>query len=86
MGNIVVKKSFLQNLLKERSILEGGLNVRGKNNLGNISDRWFHDVYFVVLLFSIHRHPFGESDLLQEAIENKKNRIYGENKKSVKKW
>jgi hypothetical protein len=51
--------------------LEGGrLNVRRKNNVGNTSDRRFHDVYFNILFRLIHRNLFRKNHLLQKTMQN----------------
>jgi len=46
----------------------GRLNVCRENNLGNSSDRRFHNVYLTVLFSYIDRGLFGAADVLPEAV------------------
>jgi len=65
--------------------VEGGtLNVCRKNNLGNRSDRWVHDVYPALLLFFICHHLFRKDHLLQKEIQDQKAGVYDKDSKSFK--
>ncbi len=61
------------------------LNVYRKDNLGNISDRRFHDVYLTILLFFICHHLFGKDYLLQKAIQDQEGRVYDKDRKGLEK-
>ncbi len=57
-----------------------------EDNLGDISDRWLHNVYFIIVLYPIGDDSFRKDPLLQKTLQNKKSRIYDKNRKSLKKW
>ena len=69
----------------EKIFSEGGtLNVCRKNNVGNSSDRRFHDVHITILLFPICFYSFRKDHLLRKAIQDQKAGVYDKDSKSLK--
>lgn len=64
-------------------VFGGEFDVRWKNDLGNTSDRWVHNVYFVILFPVIDDDPVGEDSLLQKPLQDEEKGIYGTNQKGV---
>ena len=65
MSHSCWQRSLDKELTEGMNVSEGGkINVCRKNSLGNTSNRWFHDVYFTLLLCSIYNDIFRKDGLL----------------------
>jgi hypothetical protein len=85
MRDILYETSINQALAQWIAYLKrGGLNVYGKDHMGNTPDRWLHDVYLVILFLFIGDCFFRSNHLLQKAIEDKQSGLYGKIEKSIK--